>query len=173
MGVKLPWPPRQLLPSQALTFPQGEGSNSAASQASQAGALLPPKEGRRQAGALLPPGKGISLAPSPASQACTHLPPAGENSSQAGNNPPQVRQAIKLLGQAGITPGAQPGKGPSRVPRVSTLLLRQAALAPRMPISHLTSPIGSLKGLPQKTPTLSGSLTSQHTFATSTKVCPG
>ena len=83
--------------SQAVTFqpgahlPSGEGCNSAAaSQASQAGTLLPTKEGSRQAGTLLPPGKGITLVPSPASQAGTQASQAGallpceEGSRQAG-----------------------------------------------------------------------------------------
>ena len=70
----------------------------------------------------------------------------------------QVRQAVKLLGQAGKAPGIQPGKGPSRLPRGTVLPPRQTVLVPGMAISHLTPLIGSLKGLPQKTPTLSGSL---------------
>ena len=86
-AVKLPSPPRQLLPSQVLTFPWGKEATQQHPRLSRQALSFPPKEGSRNAGALLPPGEGISLAPSPASQAGTHLPPAGENSSQAGNNP--------------------------------------------------------------------------------------
>ena len=85
--------------SQAVTsepgthLPSGEGSNSMAPQASQAGALLPPEEGSRQAGTLLLPGEGSSSVASPASQSGTHLPPAGDNSSQAGQVGTQVTRS--------------------------------------------------------------------------------
>ena len=72
---------------------------------------------------------------------------------------PQVRQAVKVLGQAGNTPGIQPGKGSSRLPRGTALPPRQTVLVPGKAILHLTPLIGFPKGLPQKTPTLSGSLT--------------
>ena len=106
--------PRQLLPSQAGThLPSGEGcslsqAGSQASQASQAvtsqpGAHLPSGEGSNstasqasQTGALLPPGEGSRLAASPASQAGTHLPHVGENSSQAGNNPPISQEGSQV-----------------------------------------------------------------------------
>ena len=139
-----------------------EGSSSAAgSQASQASQV---------AGRLVTspsPKEGGSLAASPASQAGAHLPPAGETL------PKQVRQAVKLLGQAGNTPGNQPGKGPYRLPRGTKLHPRQTVLVPGMAIPPLTPLIGSLKGLPWKSPTLSGSLTYPATFDTSTKVCSG
>ena len=69
--------------------------------------------------------------------------------------PKQVSQAVKVPGQA----GTQLGKGPSRLPRGTALPPRQTVLVPRIAIPHLTPLIGSLKGLPQKTLTLSGSLT--------------
>ena len=157
--VKLPRPPRQLLPSQVLTFPLGKEATQWHLRLPRQGALLPPKEGSRQAGALLPPGEGSSLVPSPASQTGLTFPLLGENSSQAGNNP--------LTSEA----GSQVTRSSRKNPRCSA---RQRALQASQGIStasqagssgtwdaNLTPnpPIGSLKGLPQKTPTLSGSLT--------------
>ena len=151
--------------SQAVTsqpgthLPLGEGSNSAASQASQAGALLPIEEGSRQAGTLLPPGEGSSSVPSHASRVGPHPHPARENSSQAGNNPPtsqsgsQVNRSSRqnsrhtarqraLQASQGISTSSQAGS--TGTWKVNTIP---------------NPPICSHKGLPQKSPTLSGSLT--------------
>ena len=155
-------------------LPLGEGSSlcQAGSQASQAsqtvtsqpGAHLPRREGSSLASQASQAGRPVTspsleeggLVASSASQAGAHLPSAGESSSQAGNNPPQVRQAVKVLGQGGKFPGAQLGKG---LPRRTALLPRQTVLVPRKTISLLTPLPGSPKGLPWKTLTLSGSLT--------------
>ena len=91
--------------SQAVTFQPGphlppmEGSSSAASQAgSQASQAF--QAGRPVTSPSLQE-KGRLVA-SPASQKGVHLPPAGENSSQAGNNFP-----ISQAGSQGIRSGRQ------------------------------------------------------------------
>ena len=107
-AVRLPRPPRQLLPSQVLPFPPGQGSNLVAQvtlSGRQASTLLPLGEGcilsqagsqalqavTSQPGTLLPPGEGSNLVAQVTQSgrhAGAHLPPAGENSSLAGNNLP-------------------------------------------------------------------------------------
>ena len=120
-----------------------------------------------QAGSHLPPGEGSSLAAgSQTSQAAGRLvtplsskegdSPVAPQAPQAGTNLPP---AVKVPGQTGNILGTQLGKGPSRLPRGTTLPPRQTELVPGTATPHLTPLIGSLKGLPQKTLTLSGSLT--------------
>ena len=156
-------------------LPLGEGSSvsQAGSQASQAvtsqpGAhLLPGKGSSLAAGSQAPqasqvagrpvtspsPKEGGSLVVSPASQAGTHLSPAEENSSQAGQASSQVtRSGMQHPRHSARQRALQAFQGIALPPR-------QTVLVPGMAIQHLTPLIGSLKGLPQKTPTLSGSLT--------------
>ena len=110
-----------------------EGSNLAASQATQAGrpvTSFSPKEGgslvaspASQAGTHLPSGEGSNsgitqaVPPSlvvtlPPKQAVRPplTPLLGKALSKQATTSPQVRQVVKLLGQAGKTPGIQPGK---------------------------------------------------------------
>ena len=117
-------------------LPSGEGSNSSITQAFPPSLVtaLPPKQKAR------PP----------------HIPLLGKPLPKQVTTSPQVRQAVKLLGQAGKIPGAQPGKGHSRLPRGTALPPRQTALVPRKATLHLIPQIGFPKGLPWKTPTQSG-----------------
>ena len=86
-------------------------AGSQASQASQAGRPVTSPS----------PKEGGSLAASPVSQAGAHLPPAGENSSQAGNNLPSSQAGSQITRSGRQNPSSQPGKGPSRLPRGAAL----------------------------------------------------
>ena len=148
-------------------LPSGEGNNLAASQttqagrqaASQAGVHLPPGEGRNSAITQVIPPLLVTVLPPRQAVRPPHIPLLGKVLSKQATTSPQVRQAVKLLGQAGKTPGIQPGKGPSRLPRGTALPPGQTVLVPRKATSHLIPQIGFPKGLPQKTPSQSGSLT--------------
>ena len=96
---------------------------------------LPP---RQEVQSTLTPLPGTVLPPREA--ACSPLkPPARESPFQAGNNPPQVRQTVKLqLGQAGKLPGIQSGIGPPGPPRGTALPPRQTALVPGKATQQLT-----------------------------------
>ena len=138
----------------------------------QSGRCSPSPQGRKQFSSIsgrqsgfpgLPGGRQAGNSPSPRKEAVQQLPQPPRQVLTfpllGKTLPKQVSQAVKVLGQAGNTLGAQPGKGPSRLPRGTALPPRQTVLVPGVATPHLTPLIGSLKGLPQKTPTLSGSLT--------------
>ena len=129
----------------------GEGSN----LSGLSGRLSPSSQGRKQflAGSQASQVAGRPVTPLSPEEGGS---PAASPASLLGETPPkQVSQAVKLPGQAGI----QLGKGPSRLPRVTALPPRQTVLVPGIATPPLTPLIGSLKGLPQKTLTLRGSLT--------------
>ena len=93
-AVKLPRPPRQLLPCQVLTFPPGRKQLS--SIPGLPGRHSPSHQGSRQAGAPLPLGKEAAQhLLQPPGQTLT-LPPTGDISSQAGNNPPTSQSGCQV-----------------------------------------------------------------------------
>ena len=118
-------------------------ADSQASQVSQAAG--------RPVTPLSPKEEGSPVA-SPASQAGTHLPPAGENSSQAGQS-----------GSKGTRSGRQHPRCSARQRALQASqgnnTASQADSAGTWDSNPTPHPlIGSLKGLPQKTLALSGSL---------------
>ena len=127
-----------------------EGSSLVAPLASQAGTHLPSREGRNSSiTQAVAPFPGDSTSSQAGSEAITYT-SAGETLPKQVTTSPQVRQAVKLVGQAGKTPGIQPGIGPSRLSRETVLPPRQTALLPGKAILHQIPPVGFPKGLPQK-----------------------
>ena len=161
---------RQVVTSQAdALLPLGEGSSSAASYTgSQAGTHLPPGEGsnlsqagRQASQASQAAGRPVS-SPSPeegditvassASQAGAH-PPAWENSSQAGQSGRQGTSSGRQLPRHSARQRAlQASQGNSTASQADSVDTEEGILTPN-------PPVGFPKGLPEKTPTLSGSLT--------------
>ena len=105
------------------------------------------------------PKKEGSLAASPPSQAGAHFPPAGENSSQAGNNLSSSQAGSQVTRSGRQNPWCSVRQMVPKLSRGTALPPRWTVLIPGMSIPQITPLIGSVKGLPQKTPTLGGSLT--------------
>ena len=176
-GTHLPSGEGSYLAAQAgthLPLREGSSSSQAGSQVSQAGTQLPPGEGSSlvasQAGRQASQASQVegrpettpshreegSLVASTASQAGTHLPPAGENPSQAGITN-QAGNQVTRSGRQHCRHSArqralQASQGNSTASQADRACTWDSNLTPNPPNRPP-------KGLSQRTPTLSGSLT--------------
>ena len=117
-------------------LPSGEGSSLVASQAGSQASQASQVADRLVTASSLEEGGSLVVTPVP--RQVLAFPLLGETLSKQVTTSPQVRQGVKLLGQAVNIPGVQPGKGPPRLQRETALPPRQTVLVPGMAIPHLT-----------------------------------
>ena len=141
-----------------LSSNSGHSGRQARQAASQAGAHHPSGEGSNSAITRAVPPFLVTVLPPKQAVRPLHIPLLGKALPKQATTSLQVREAVKLLGQAGKTTGIQPGKGPPGIPRGTALPPRQTALVPGKATLHLI-PKWLPQGFSQKTPTQSGSLT--------------